>query len=96
MGGRGGGWGGGVATGGYEEMFSLQFVGLLEMPHALDRQNTWLLPSWNAVHRPLPSANRTEIDSRWELTTWRRGVHSLSILQQMLPFQTPSEVSVPK
>lgn len=36
---------GGVATGGYEEMFPLQFVGLLEMPHAPDRENTWLLPS---------------------------------------------------
>lgn len=38
--------GGGVyVTDGYEEMFSLQFVGFLEMPHALDREDTWLLPS---------------------------------------------------
>lgn len=77
-------------------MFSLQLVCLLEMPHALDREDTWLLLSSSAVHPSLPSANGTEIDRGWELT-WRRGMHSmLSILQQMLPFQTPSEVSVPK
>lgn len=35
----------GVGHFGYEEMLSLQFVWLLELLHALDREDTWLLPS---------------------------------------------------
>lgn len=90
------GVGAGESSEGYAEMFSLHFVWILEKLHAQDEEDTWLLSSQSIVHPSLLSVKRTEADSSQGVITWCGSVHSLGILQQILPFQTPPEVSVPK